>query len=332
MLDINDIEVDEEAMRLAKIAELKQRIGQIKSSILFPPKVRAAVGVGSVAQHYMGGGLPLLAGAILGYKFAKGDSVSPIDIQVANNKIRQIMGMIAKLSGEQSASESRVSGIMNSEQLINYKYKTLPFTGAFYDLIGEPSHNAHIVVYGLPKNGKSIFSTQLAKYLAENFGKVLYVSAEEGFSVTLQKKARDFAEGNPNFDFANFRTYEEIEEAMNNRPYMAVVIDSVNFAKITAEQVEELKHQNPNTLFITIHQATKQGQARGSQEYIHNADTIIRVHEGVATSMGRFNEGGSYVVFEKKPAVVDGVSVQTGQPVNPATGQYSLELTDEMGY
>ena len=332
MLEIDDIEIDEDAMRLAKIAELKQRIGQIKASVLFPPKLRAAVGVGSVASHYMGGGIPLLAGAILGYKFAKGDVISPVDIQVANNKIRQIQGMIARLSGEQSASESRVSGIMNSEELINYRYKTLPFTGAFYDLIGEPSHNAHIVVYGLPKNGKSIFSTQLAKYLAETFGKVLYVSAEEGFSVTLQKKARDFAEGNPNFDFANFRTYEEIEAAMNNRPYMAVVIDSVNFAKITAEQVEQLKAENPNTLFITIHQATKTGQARGSQEYIHNADTIIRVHEGVATSMGRFNEGGTYIVFEKKAPVVDGVSVETGQKVNAATGQYQMELTDEMGY
>jgi hypothetical protein len=110
-----------------------------------------------------------------------------------------------------------------------------------------------------------------------------------------------------------------------------VVIDSVNFAKITAEQVEQLKAENPNTLFITIHQATKQGQARGSQEYIHNADTIIKVHEGVATSMGRFNEGGTYIVFEKKPAVVEGVS-ECGQPVNPATGQFSLQLTDEMGY
>lgn len=332
MLDLNDIEVDEDAMRLAKIAELKQRIGQIRASILFPPKIRAAVGMGSVASHYVGGGLPLLAGAILGYKFAKGDTISPIDIQVANNKIRQIQGMIAKLSGEQSASESRVSGIMNSEELINYKYKTLPFTGAFYDLIGEPSHNAHIVVYGLPKNGKSIFSTQFAKYLAENFGRVLYVSAEEGFSVTLQKKARDFAEGNPNFDFANFRTFEEIQEAMQNRPYMAVVIDSVNFAKITAEQVEELKHENPNTLFITIHQATKQGQARGSQEYIHNADTIIRVHEGVATSVGRFNEGGTYIVFERKPKEETAASAE--QPINAATGQYQMEFSagDGMDY
>jgi len=224
-----------------------------------------------------------------------------------------------------------VSGIMNSEQLINYRYKTLPFTGAFYDLIGEPSHNAHIVVYGLPKSGKSIFSTQLSKYLAENFGKVLYVSAEEGFSVTLQKKARDFAEGNPNFDFANFRTFEEIQEAMQNRPYMAVVIDSVNFAKVTAEQVEQLKHEYPNTLFITIHQATKQGQARGSQEYIHNADTIIRVHNGVATSVGRFNEGGTYVVFERKAPIRDAQAATASQPVS-STGQYQMELSDGMDY
>jgi hypothetical protein len=112
---------------------------------------------------------------------------------------------------------------------------------------------------------------------------------------------------------------------------MAVVIDSVNFAKITAEQVEQLKAENPNTMFITIHQATKQGQARGSQEYIHNADTIIRVHEGIATSMGRFNEGGEYIVFEKKKeGAVSAVQGSEEAPVT-ALGQYQMELSDYSG-
>jgi hypothetical protein len=334
MLSINDIEIDEEAIKRKKIAQLQQQIGSVRASQMFSPKARAAIGLGSVAQHYFGstlGGMPLIAGALLGYKLAQGDVVSPIAMQVAGNKIAQLQGMLKSLTGEIGAMQSAHTGIMNSEQLINYQYKTLPFTGKFYDLIGEPSHNAHIVVYGLPKNGKSIFSTQLAKYLSQNFGKVLYVSAEEGFSVTLQKKARDFAEGNANFDFANFRRFEEIQEAMRERPYMAVVIDSVNFAKITAEQVEQLKAENPNTMFITIHQATKQGQARGSQEYIHNADTIIRVHEGIATSMGRFNEGGEYIVFEKKKEVA-GSAVQGSEeaPVT-ALGQYQMELSDYSG-
>ena len=334
MLDINDIEIDEEAIKRKKIAQLQQQIGSIRASQMFSPKARAAVGMGAVAQHYLGGslgGVPLIAGALLGYKLAQGDVVTPVAMQVASNKIAQLQGMIKTLMGQVGAMESSHTGIMNSEQLINYSYKTLPFKGKFYDLIGEPSHNAHIVVYGLPKNGKSIFSTQFAKYLSENFGKVLYVSAEEGFSVTLQKKARDFAEGNPNFDFANFRRFEEIQEAMRERPYMAVVMDSVNFAKITAEQVEELKHENPNTMFITIHQATKQGQARGSQEYIHNADTIIRVHEGVATSVGRFNEGGEYIVFERGKKGAEAASEIAGAENTDTMsqgGQYQLELTD----
>jgi len=301
MLDANDInDIDEERIKQAKIAALKARAANIKASVLYPQKVRAAVGMGSVATHYFGSNpLATIAGSIIGYKLAKDAGIDQTAIAVAHNKIQQIMGMIKQLESG-LAGGSRVSGIMNSEELINYKYQTLPFTGRFKKLIGEPSHNAHIVVYGLPKNGKSIFSTQFAKYLSENFGKVLYISAEEGFSVTLQKKARDFAQGNPNFDFANFRTFEEMQEALAAQPHMAVIIDSVNFAKVQAEQVEQLKHENPNTLFITIHQATKQGQARGSQEYIHNADVIIRVHEGVATSVGRFNEGGEYQVFKKK--------------------------------
>jgi hypothetical protein len=37
-------------------------------------------------------------------------------------------------------------------------------------------------------------------------------------------------------------------------------------------------------------------------------------------------------VFEKKAPVVDGVSVESGQPVNASTGQYQMELSDGMDY
>ena len=155
------------------------------------------------------------------------------------------------------------------------------------------------MIYGRPKQGKSILSVQFAQYLSQHFGRVLYVASEEGFSVTLQNKIKEFAMDNPNLDFANFRTYEQIREALHIRKYQFVFIDSVNFIKITPEDIEDLKADNKNTAFITIQQATKNGNFRGSQEFAHNCDAVIRVEAGKAFHQGRFQEPTEMDVFDK---------------------------------
>jgi len=55
------------------------------------------------------------------------------------------------------------------------------------------------------------------------------------------------------------------------------------------------------------------------------------VHNGVATSVGRFNEGGTYVVFERKAPIRDAQAATASQPVS-STGQYQMELSDGMDY
>jgi hypothetical protein len=62
-----------------------------------------------------------------------------------------------------------------------------------------------------------------------------------------------------------------------------VFIDSVNYIRITPEDVEDIKAENPQTAFITIQQATKNGNFRGSQEFAHNCDMVIRVEAGMAS-------------------------------------------------
>ena len=59
-------------------------------------------------------------------------------------------------------------------------------------------------------------------------------------------------------------------------------IDSVNYSNLEVEDLEEIKTMFPNTTFITIFQATKHGDFRGSQQYAHNADMIIRIEDGRA--------------------------------------------------
>ena len=199
--------------------------------------------------------------------------------------------------GEMPSGDNK--GIMNSSELLNYSYSRYPFDGKWEQFIGQPSKNFHAMIYGRPKQGKSILSVQFAQYLSQHFGRVLYVASEEGFSVTLQNKIKEFAMDNPNLDFANFRTYEQIREALHIRKYQFVFIDSVNFIKITPEDIEDLKADNKNTAFITIQQATKNGNFRGSQEFAHNCDAVIRVEAGKAFHQGRFQEPTEMDVFDK---------------------------------
>ncbi len=114
-------------------------------------------------------------------------------------------------------------------------------------------------------------------------------------------------------------------------------IDSVNFIKITPEDVEDIKAENRSTAFITIQQATKNGNFRGSQEFAHNCDIVIRVEAGIAYQQGRFAENTEMAVFDgpekpqrekEKDATMMGASLNSG---NSEEGQLSL-FTEEAAF
>jgi hypothetical protein len=301
MLDFNDLdEIDYEGQLQAKKNKLLGEIRELSSQIAFPPAVRTAVGMGAIAKHYMGGGiLPMIAGAIVGYKIHKQKSLTEIDRNIILQKIINKRNQLEKLDRVDARNTSEIDGIMSSADLMDYDYDKYQFTGKWAKFMGQPSIGFHAMVFGIPKSGKSILCTQMAKYFADNFGSVLYVAAEEGFSMTLQNKIREFGIASENLHYANFREYDQIRTALQNNDFNFVFLDSVNFMKITPEQMRELKQENPQVAFITIQQATKDGKFRGSQEYAHDADIIINVANGVATQQGRFCEPSMMRVFKK---------------------------------
>ena len=81
-------------------------------------------------------------------------------------------------------------------------------------------------------------------------------------------------------------------------------IDSLDFAKITVDEMEELKADNPDISFMTIKQVTKDGKFRGSQEYAHNCDIIVEIIDGVAHQKGRYSPASEMSVFDK-PEVIE---------------------------
>jgi len=324
--DLNNIaDPEADASEAKQYADLIQgHISSLKAKLEYPPAVRLSI-LGGIVGTYFGGVAGTAAGALGGFLLGNKQRIEGVEKEVILNQIAALQDELRKVAQSGELTEGEISGIMNSQELMEYKYDCYKFNGKWHDLIGDPGKRFHMMVFGRPKQGKSIFCVQFANYFSQNFGPVLYVAAEEGFSVTLQKKIREFGMANQNMDFANYRNYEQIRAALQAKPYRCVFIDSVNFIKITPEQIEELKAENPNTAFVTVQQATKGGQFRGSQEYAHNCDIIIEVIAGIANQQGRYQVHSEMPIFEgPEQKTKETAEVAEVSEISPEYGQMEL--------
>lgn len=174
---------------------------------------------------------------------------------------------------------------MNAAQLSNTYFRTINLSGKWRDLIGKPSSPYRLMIYGKAGSGKSTLALQYAGYLAETLGqKVLYVASEEGLNYTLKEKLSRLGISTPNL---------QIVDALPKdlKSYDTVFIDSVNFAGFDAAELRKL---NPKCSYVFVFQSTKQGNFRGTQEFLHDVDTSIRVENMKATTeKNRFGAQGT---------------------------------------
>lgn len=295
MLTLDDIKQEDKELN-RQAAALRAEIRSLRSKLAYPQEFRGLIS-GAGLGFMVGGITGAALGAVAGYKVGSNYKHSEQDQQIIKNLIIQKEGQLSALLDEKDIYKQAAGGVMSADKLARMDYDQYDFDGEFYDLFGKPARPFHCMVFGRPKQGKSIFSFQFAAYLSE-FGKVLYIASEEGFGGTLQKKIKDFGlEENQNVNFSNAKGMEEMRKVIPDHDF--VFIDSVNYSRLEVEDVERLKKEFPKTSFITIQQATKGGQFRGSQEYAHNCDMIVEVISGVAHQIGRFQAASEYQVFKQ---------------------------------
>lgn len=265
-----------------KLASLVQRKKELQCGQLYP--------------H--GGAILAMLEGIKRKKLEMGEQEDiPANIESARNEMKENEGTFA---GAETVINQN-NRIISSKQLMQYDYESLTFTGRWNDFIGRPAVIFHLAVHGSPGEGKSTFCLQFADYLADNFGNVIYISGEEGYSKTLKDKVVRVQADSKNLYFHDAKNMGEIMEQVPANQFRFIFIDSLDTLRIDAVKLKELKKHYPKSAIVTISQSTKDGKMRGSNEIIHDADIAIKVTNGIAlTTKNRFKEKGrEFTVFGK---------------------------------
>jgi hypothetical protein len=190
--------------------------------------------------------------------------------------------------------------IISSLDVDKYAEDVYDFQGRYGRFIGQPPIGFEIVVHGLPGQGKSFFCYMFAHYLASNWGRVLYVASEEGFSQTTALKLRETK--HPNLDLSNSGDVETIFQTVKKDQYKFIFFDSLKHLKINYELYLELRRFYETESFVSVQQSTKGKEMAGEQSLKHEIDVEIIVEDGYAiTGKNRAMNGRTGRVFDVFP-------------------------------
>lgn len=184
--------------------------------------------------------------------------------------------------GFPSIKENDAKNVISLKDLQKARFKTLQFTGNWKELMGTPEERFSVMIYGQSGQGKSTFAINFADYLANNFGTVLFNSAEEGISLTLQDKLKNLKTND--LFISHHKDFNSMKKHLKTSTCKFVVLDSVNHMNLTPENVEELRNMDKTRGFISIHQVTKTGAFKGDNKFLHNCDVEIVVDNYTPTS------------------------------------------------
>lgn len=183
-------------------------------------------------------------------------------------------------------------------------WECLPWQQKWSGPFGNPTVNETWFVMGPSASGKSSFVMQLAKELC-TFGNVLYVSYEEGVSLSFQERMERFKmnEVQGRFRVVTDDTLEDLKERLaKKRSANFVIIDSYQYAGWTYEETKALVDRFNRKSFIFISQEYK-GQPLGKPalRLRYMAGIKVRVAGYKAYCQGRFtgDPGSYYTVWEE---------------------------------
>lgn len=181
---------------------------------------------------------------------------------------------------------------ISAVQALAVRNKTLEVSPDWQGCLGEEiARHGIVFIWGNSGNGKSSAVMAFAKMLAAN-GKVLYVSKEEGYSLSFQNTLRRFGmqECGASFQVVDQETVESLTERLNKpKSPEFVIIDSVQAMGLGSRQFKELRERFRSKLLVLVSQADgKRPLGRAAVGMMYDADLKLWVEGHTAFSKGRY--------------------------------------------
>lgn len=176
----------------------------------------------------------------------------------------------------EALSPDHAADIINSReyrQLQIPSYETL--APKYSDLFGHPSTDFFMMIHGTPGQGKSHWAAKFANHFHANHGKVLYYASEQnGLSKSFQDIQRKIKSSFDVHTHPEKLTKQEMVVHFNH--YRLVVIDSANTLNLSPEDIKLIR-DNSSAAVMVILQSNKDGDFKGVQNWLHDADISIKM-------------------------------------------------------
>ena len=183
----------------------------------------------------------------------------------------------------------------NPREVSQKKYEVIKWNGQWRESFGRPAMNETWFISGASAQGKSSFVMQLAKKFCE-YGKTLYVSAEEGIRQSFQRRLEMFEMNSVDINLLK----ERLSKPKSPR---FIIIDSFQMANWTYQAAMELIEKFNKKSFIFISQEYKSRPMGADAVRLRYAAGVkIRVSGFMALCSGREKEtagGGGFVVWDE---------------------------------
>ncbi len=184
-------------------------------------------------------------------------------------------------------------------------FKTLPFTGEWFEHIGAPELSGSWIAWGKSGNGKTGYVLQVAKYLTE-FTKVHYNTLEEGmrqsFKLALERtNIKSVPKGKFGFQAENYDGLVRRLEMKRSANF--IVVDSAQyfFKGMNIKHYFELLSMFPNKLFFFVsHAQGSEPKGKLADDIRYHSDVKIHVKDFVAEiQASRFGGSSPYTIWEQ---------------------------------
>ena len=193
----------------------------------------------------------------------------------------------------------------NPREVSQKKYEIIKWKGRWRESFGCPAMNETWFISGASAQGKSSFVMQLAKKLCE-YGKTLYVSAEEGIRQSFQRRLEMFEMNSVGRKLSIIEDPDInlLKERLSKpKSPRFIIIDSFQMANWTYQDAMELIETFNKKSFIFISQEYKSRPMGADAVRLRYAAGVkIRVSGFMALCSGREKEtagGGGFVVWDE---------------------------------